>query len=209
MRLVYNRLVRIVETTGEPEVVAEFLRGELESERFGPGVRAALERRDVDSRLVTDPDLADAAANELRRELLGDVRSWGQAEGMFGGFPASVRWHRAVLTPDEVASILYIDWDWWLMASGGSRRATDAAERIRRGLLSGVSAGEHERIVARLATGPPLPRLIVVTPPDRSRLVLVDGHARLTGFMLFPESLPPELEVLLGEASGLERWGLF
>jgi hypothetical protein len=38
--------------------------------------------------------------------------------------------------------------------------------------------------------------------------VLVEGHVRLTAFFLFPEMLPEELQLYLGTAIGLDRWGL-
>jgi len=38
---------------------------------------------------------------------------------------------------------------------------------------------------------------------------LVEGHLRLTAYMLFPKYLPAELDVFLGEAEGLEGWGLY
>jgi hypothetical protein len=52
--------------------------------------------------------------------------------------------------------------------------------------------------------------LIVVR--ERSRpdfLVLVEGHVRLTAFFLYPEMLPEEMELYLGTAIGLDRWGLY
>lgn len=38
---------------------------------------------------------------------------------------------------------------------------------------------------------------------------MVGGHLRLTACMLFPQYLPAELEIFLGEAEGLEGCGLY
>jgi hypothetical protein len=108
-----------------------------------------------------------------------------------------------------VLSILYIDWDWWLHVSAGSRRPLDAAARIRAGEIPGSTVEEHEPIAARLRSADPPSELIVVTPPDHSRLVLLEGHFRLTAYALFPECLPDELEVFLGTSAEIGRWGLF
>ena len=123
---------------------------------------------------------------------------------MFRNFPADVAWSRAVLTRDEVASILFIDWDWWLTVTGGSRRPADAAATLRREAPDEVAW--HEPIARRLRSGPPLPELIVIRLGEGERLVVLEGHVRLTAFALFPEALPDELEVLLGESPALVRW---
>jgi hypothetical protein len=39
-----------------------------------------------------------------------------------------------------------------------------------------------------------------------SSLVVLEGHARLTGYMLARDQLPPELEVLVGSSAGMTRW---
>jgi hypothetical protein len=196
--------VRILARVDEAEVVATFLRAELESERFGAPIRAALERDGVPADAVIRPDFSDAGRNAYRRELLGEVRGWGRDEGLFQNFPDDFAWSRAAFARDEVASILYIDWDWWLTVTGGSRRPADAARRLRRESPSDVAW--HEPIARRLASGPALPELIVIRAGEGERLVVLEGHVRLTAFALFPEALPDELEVLLGESPGLDRW---
>ena len=72
-------------------MIAVFLRGELESERFGEKLREMLAGRELD-------DL-DAAG---RRALLEEHRAYESREGLFGGFPREVDWFRAALTRDEV-----------------------------------------------------------------------------------------------------------
>jgi hypothetical protein len=196
--------VRILGPVAEDEVVATFLRGELESERFGAPIRAALERDGVPPLVVTRPDVSNAGDNAYRRELLGEVRGWGRDERMFRNFPGDVAWSRAALTREEVASILYIDWHWWRRVTGGSRRPADAARTLRRASPSDVAW--HEPVARRLASGPPLPELIVVRIREGERLVVLEGHVRLTAFALFPEALQDTLEVLLGESAGLVRW---
>jgi hypothetical protein len=146
---------------------------------------------------------AELESPRFREEVLAGTRAWRMG-GLFDGFPDDIAWFRAALTRDEVLAIQYIDWDWWLRITDGSRLATDAADRIRRGLVEGVTAEEHEPIAARLRDGS-AQDLIVVGPP----LVLVEGHVRLTSYALFPEYLPPELELFLGESPRIEEWSNF
>jgi hypothetical protein len=78
----------------------------------------------------------------------------------------------------------------------------------RAGQAVGVSAEEHEPLAAALEMGRP-PELIAVTNSAHSPLVLVEGHYRLTAYALFPASLPPELEILLGVSDEITSWCQF
>src|SRR5690349_9521121 len=115
-------------------MIAVFLRGELDSERFGGAIKELLARHGLEDTVVRHPELADAEANAARRRLLDEHRAYERREGLFNGFPRDVAWHRALLSPGEVLDILFIDWDWWVELSGGSRRPRDAADRIRSGI---------------------------------------------------------------------------
>jgi hypothetical protein len=201
--------MRILGSVTEDEVIACYLRAELDSGRYGEKLHRLLERDAVDPDVVAQPGLADAEANRYRRELLDEHRGYDSRTGMFGRFPHQIHWYRAALTPDEVLSILYIHWDWWLTISGGSRRPVVAAERIRRGEIDGVTAEEHAEFAEALRSSASPAELIAVTKPDRSRIVVVEGHVRLTAYALFPEVLPEELEVYLGMAEDIDSWPSF
>jgi hypothetical protein len=184
-------------------MVATFLRAELDSQRYGPEIRALLDR---DVSVITGPRLDDEEENAYRASLLDAYRAWLRRDGLFSGFPHDVSWKRVALTRDEVLAIEYINWDWWLRISGGTRRPLDAAARIRAGLVPGADVAGDEAIARDAANHPPL---IAVSVPNRPKLVLVEGHVRLTAYALFPEYLPDELEILLGTSRSIERWSEF
>ncbi len=202
-RLGANEL-RIIESVSEAEVIACFLRAELDSGRYGEVLRKLLDRDGLDVDILTRPNLTDSAANRYRSRLLDEYRGFEQRIGLFGGFPERVDWHRAALSPQEVLEILYIDWEWWLEISDGTRRPKVAADKIRRGEVPGSTVEEH-RMLFDVAQ----PDLIVVTKPDRATLVVLEGHYRLTAYAMFPELLPDELELYLGEAEDMGAWGNF
>jgi hypothetical protein len=120
-------------------------------------------------------------------------RQWRERDGLFGGFPDDVEWERAALTPDEVLEILYINWDWWLKVSNGTRLPRLAAEGDR-------------AVAAAVATNP---ELIVVTTPERSKLVVLEGHIRVSSYADYPEYLPDELELYLGVSPRMAEWSNF
>jgi hypothetical protein len=197
--------MKLLHAVSEDEFVAVFLRGELDSSRYRETLRALLARDGRADEMLRRPNLVDTSENSYRRQLLDEHRAYERREGLFRDFPRQVDWLRAALCADEVLDILYIDWDWWLELSGGSRRPRDAARRVRAGEVSGVSADEgDERIAAAVQTGRQ-PELIAVTTSSHTPLVLVAGHVRLTAYALFPAYLPQELEILLGVSDEITR----
>jgi hypothetical protein len=201
--------MRLLRPISEDEVVAVFLRTEIESPRWREQIEEILARDGRDAAVIRRPDLSDPAANTYRRHLLEGYRAYEQRDGLFGRFPRDVEWHRASLTPGELLDILFIDWDWWLTVSGGSRRPRDAARLIASGAIAGASGPGHEPIAVALRTDSPPPELIAVTTPAKSKLVLLEGHVRLTAYALYPEYLPAELEILLGVSDHMAEWSLF
>jgi hypothetical protein len=200
--------VRSLRRIGEDEVVATYLRAELAG-RFGKGLRALLARDGRSTAVVSRPNVADADDNRYRRALLDEHRGYERGEEIFEGFPRGIEWWRMALSPEEVLGILYINWEWWRAASGGSRRPADAARRIRASEIPGVTVEEHEPIAAALCAGRRPPELIAVTTTERERLVLLEGHARLTAYALFPSCLREELEIILGVSDEIARWWAF
>ncbi len=201
--------LRIIGPVTEDEVIAAFLRAELGSGRYGEKLRGMLERDGVGVEVLERPDLTDSEQSAYRRRLLDEHRAFERREGLFEGFPEHVDWCRAALPPGEVLAIRYINWDWWNVVSDGTRSAVVAAERIRRGEIEGVTVDEHAEIAGTLAATNRPPELIAATKPDHARVVLVEGHARLTAYALFPELLPPELELYLGVAEDMDAWSEF
>lgn len=159
-------------------MIEAFIRAELESPRWREKILA----------------LGDLDA----RSLLEQHRAYERRDGLFGGFPRDVDWFRAVVTRDELLAIRYINWDWWLEVSEGTRDARVAARKIRAGEIPGVTVEEHEPRFDR--------PLIAAATPELSPLVLVEGHARLTAYALFPERVPDEAEILLGVSAEMSGW---
>ena len=192
--------MRLLERVTEDAVISAFLRAELDSDRFR--VRLAALLGDVAPEEVLTRDAA------YRRDLLARHRGW-RSEGLFDGFPKEVEWYRMAATPAEVLEIRFINWDWWLRISDGTREPRIAAHRIRGGLVPGADPEAHEPIAAALREPQSPAELIALTPPERSPVVLIEGHVRLTAYALFPQYLPDELDVFVGVAENAREWSEF
>jgi hypothetical protein len=179
-------------------MVALFLRTELPAARFRGTLQALLDQAGLPERLVTAPNLDDPAENQAREQLLTQHREYGTRTGLFEGFLHDVYWEWMVITPAELATVRYVDYDYWVELSGGTRLAADAAPRIRAGVAPfGVSSDWALGMAQAVADGARFPPL---------NLVVLEGHCRLTAYMLRPDRLPPELEVLVGSSPGMAGW---
>ena len=200
--------MRLLRPGSEAEMVALFLRTELASARFGAELGALLERAGLPERVVMSPRLDAAAGNQARLRLLTQHRGYGTRAEIFEGFPYDVRWQWMAITPAELAGVRFIDYDYWVELSGGTRLAVDAAPRIRAGVAPfGVPSDRLLGMAKAVAAGARFPPLILVTTGPGGDLVVLEGHARLTAFMLARDHLPPELEVLTGSSAAMSHWG--
>jgi len=191
----------------EAEMVALFLRTELTSDRWQDDLRALLERAGLPEDVVTAPDLDRDAENKARLRLLTEHRGYSTRTDYFPGFPDDVRWQWMAITPAELATVRYIEYDYWDELSGGTRLAVDAARRIRGGVTPfGVPNDRVLAMAQAVADGARFPPLILVTTGVGRDLVVLEGHVRLTALMLARNQLPPQLEVLIGSSPAMTRW---
>jgi hypothetical protein len=62
---------------------------------------------------------------------------------------------------------------------------------------------------AELATGPVVDGLIVMATPDRAKLVLLEGHSRLTAIFVGGLQRRITVRAYLGLSAEIEQWGCF
>jgi hypothetical protein len=63
----------------EDDMILAFLQAELPPPRFGPSYGECLRRFGRGPRIITNPDLANASENTIRKTLLTNVRAYRNA----------------------------------------------------------------------------------------------------------------------------------
>jgi hypothetical protein len=188
--------MRLLRPASEDDMVAVFLAAEVASERYGPQIAKLLTRLGQPFSVVERPDTRDEAANTVRRQVLAGYRDYPDGD-VFTGMPADVRWHYAALTPTELATVCYIDYDYWTEFSGGTRLAADGARRL--GPWQDQPLWTiHRQIAERLRMGKLPPPIILISEPGLANPVVIEGHKRLTVLLACRQLLPAEIDVLLG-----------
>ena len=196
-----------LEAISEDEFVASFLAGEIDSARFGDALLTLIREKGWDPSLVTDPRLGDAEECSCRRRLLAQHRGFGLDRELFEGFPTDVTWGRWRITRSELWSVLYINYSYWNVLSGGSRLPTDAAARILKGVAAYDVPNDGFMSAAQaLREGVEFPELILVRPDSSARPVVLEGHLRITAYALAPDHAPADLVVIMGQCPDMTRW---
>jgi hypothetical protein len=202
--------MRILRDISEDEMIAIFLQTEFHSSRFHQTIGELVRHEGIDPLVVESPDWSNAHENALRRTLLGVYRGYGRNAGYFQGFPMNVRWERVTLSRQELKQVRYIDYDYWVELSGGTRMAVDGARNALVGkVVFRVSSDGLVFMANQLRQGAQFPPLILVTKHNYEYLVVMEGHVRLTAYLIAPEWIPSELEVILGVSPQITDWGCY
>jgi hypothetical protein len=61
----------------------------------------------------------------------------------------------------------------------------------------------------KLRRGAQFPTLIFVAKDVDAYLVVMEGHVRLTAYLIAPEYIPSELEVIIGYSEQITEWGCY
>jgi hypothetical protein len=205
----------LVRESSEREMIAEFLRQEWAAqERYGALIREALAAHGESPELITDETLTDHLPSAARRRaVFGTYRGYGTDRPSYlGTFPdRGVVWDRVALTPDELLATRYIRYSFWEELSGGTRSPVVAAKRILandlpRTLLYQEAREAFLALADRLRGGLEVPPLILVSADNGVTRVVLEGHARITGYALAPEVIPDPIVCLLGRSAAVAEW---
>jgi hypothetical protein len=199
--------MRFIEALNEDCVVAHFLKHEMRSDRFGRAICNLLEQNGWPASLLEEPDLQSAEECLIRAKTLTEFRGYQRNADMFEGFPNDVAWARFAISDLELMQVRYIDYSYWNELSGGSRLPSDAAIRIRNGATAfGMSTHHFLEMAEALRNGAKYPELILVGAEPHSALVVLEGHARLTGYALAPDCIPRDLTAIVGLSAAMSAW---
>lgn len=199
--------MRLIKPSDENEVVLTFLKGEIDSPRFGPQYRKLLMHYSSNRSIIDNGNMTNYEENQIRKELLGAVRGYGKNSYLFKDFPQNVNWERVELSDEELDSLLYANHPTWITLSAGSRLVKDGAKNVRT-IRTEENANENILAVANaIEAGAVYPALLAAS--DTQKVVLIEGHTRATSYYLVKPELRKGLQFLLGTSDLMDRWYYF
>lgn len=184
--------MRVIRKSSAEEATLEWLKAELDSERFGGDLRDAIESLGYDEKIVTEAELTSKSENEARWRILKRYRTWLDRD--FDNY----EWEQVELSREEVANLNYIDYSYWNELSDGTHKVGQAATNVAEGkIVFDVPNDRFFAVAEAVETGAPLPPIVLVSG-DTNIGEILEGHLRATGYMLAQQT-PLPLRAIWGK----------
>ena len=202
--------MKLIGQISEDEVISEFLMGEVNSSRFGKNIINNLKKDKKPKKIIIKPNLKNKKENLSRKKLLGKIRGFGKNKKIFENFPKEIIWNKAIFDKKELKKVRYIDYSYWNELSNKSRLPIEAVKKISKGEKAyDVSNDGFFEILSVIKQKKKFPKMIFVAKNKKSRIVVLEGHARLTAYFLASRYIPKEMEVIIGFSEKIINWDLY
>ncbi len=176
--------MNVIRKSNEDEMILEFLKGEISSNRFNKKLSDVLDKLCLDKKIILDGKFSNDE-NKLRKEIMFLYRGYPDKE-LFNNFPKEIEWEFVSFDEEDLDKIYYIDYDYWDLLSRGSSKSSGASITIREGReIYEVSNKPFLDGVEYLKDNS-FPPIILLTCNDE-RFLIIEGHSRITVYGLVPE----------------------
>jgi hypothetical protein len=204
--------MKILKKTTEDDMIAIFLKTEIDSKRFSDKLNEILINKNIDLKIIINPNIKNKEENDTRRYILNEYRGYEDKNRLFEGFPTNIEWYYILLNKDDIRRIRYINYDYWVELSKGSRYAIDAAKNIRKGIeVYGISNKHFIEVSEAFKRRTKFEPLILIAPiEDKEDMIVLEGHLRLTAYALAINYFD-KIKVIVGYSSRkeLEKWCMY
>ena len=182
--------MKVIRNSSLDEVVLVWLQAELTSDRFKNDLQKSLDKYELSTQIITNPDLSDKSENGLRLKVLKDYRDWFEDDVYI------YDWKLVELAVDDVQALHYIDYSYWNKLSDNTHLVGVAAENVKRGTVVFDVSNAHFFAIAKAVEAGVRFAPIVILEREQG-LEIVEGHARATGYLLAENATNP-LQAVIG-----------
>lgn len=186
--LYYKRMLKMIyiREASEDEMIYEFLKGEIKSDRFQSQIMNVLDELKLSADVIENANLSNVNENQDRKRIMRNFRGYGSNMHIFENYPCITRWIFAECTTGDINNIQYINYSYWNELSKNTHSPLSAADTIREGKeIYGVSNSGAINGVKYLKNGGVFPPIILLTS-DNKNFIILEGHSRMTVYGLAP-----------------------
>jgi hypothetical protein len=194
--------MKILEKVSERVMVAEFLRAEIDSPRWGANILSRLNMDGRSREVVDNPNLLDDGESNYRARLLAFRGYRNQA--VFYGFPEAVQWYKILMTHIDLENALVMNSAPWPEFSGGTRLAGDTSRNFQTGKINHAVLSDIKATSDLLKEGYILAKLILVGEGLERPLVILEGHVR--AMAILQSDVGKEVRTIVGLSPKMHRW---
>lgn len=176
--------MKVIRTSSEDEMLLEFLKGELTSERFSKNIQNVLDKLNLNSDIIFNGDISSNNQNQLRKKIMKLFRGYPNVD-LFERFPKNIEWKFVEFEETDIDKIYYINYDYWNELSNNTSKPTEAAKNIINGIeIYNVSNQPFIDGKKKLdfCSFPP----IIILTCNEEKYLIIEGHSRMTIYGLNP-----------------------
>lgn len=179
--------MNVIRNSNENEMILEFLKGEIKSNRFNKDLYKVLNELNIDENIIVNGNINKDEENKLRLNIMNKYRGYPNKE-LFENFPNIYEWKYAELNSNDIDKIYYIDYDYWNILSNNTSKSTIAAKVINSGKeVFDVSNKQYIDGLKYLDNNK-FPPIILITC-NEIKYLIIEGHLRMTVYGLDPSKL--------------------
>ena len=176
--------MKLIRKSNEDEMILEFLKGELSSDRFNNKLINVLDDLDISKDIILNGKFT-LEENNLRKRIMSVYRGYPDKE-LFNKFSRNISWVFVEFEENDLNNIYYIDYVYWNLLSRGTSKSIDASITIKEGTeIFEVSNKPFIDGVEYLKKNS-FPPIILITCNDK-KYFIIDGHSRVTIYGMIPE----------------------
>ena len=179
--------MKLIKNTNESEMILEFLKGELNSNRFNNDLNKVLNKLNIDCNIITNGNILNLEENKLRLKIMKEYRGFPDKE-LFERFPKVIDWKYVSLSEEDLDNIYYIDYDYWNLLSNNTSRPSEAVKVIKNGIEVYDISNQPFLDGVEYLKNNTFPPLILLTCNDEKYLI-IEGHSRMTIYAFIPNKL--------------------
>lgn len=173
--------------SSEAEMILEFLKGEIKSNRFNENLTETLNQLNLDSSIIENGNILNEKENLLRLKIMKIFRGYPDKE-LFKNFPKIDEWCLVKLNSHDIDNVYYIDYDYWNELSNKTSKPTEAVKVINsKKEIYGVSNQPFLDGVEYVKENK-FPPVILLTCNNKKYLI-IEGHSRMTVYGFDPTKL--------------------
>lgn len=190
--------MHVIRPLTDDEMVAAFLKAEMQSSRFRPRIDKWVKADDPRLAWLSDPDVADAVQCEFRAFVLSHTRGWrSDREGsLLKSLPHDTQWQLVRMSLDELLWVRFIKEGYWIKHTNG--------ERTFEALIEHAPADSPILEISRFMTASAYQHPMIAVGHDlASGLVMMEGNGRLSGAAA---SGVKTFDVIIGTSPSMSSW---
>ena len=179
--------MKLIKDTNESEMILQFLKGELNSNRFNNDLNKVLNNLNIDCNIITNGNILNLEENKLRLKIMKEYRGYPDKE-LFERFPKVIDWKYVSLSEEDLDNIYYIDYDYWNLLSNNTSRPSEAVKVIKNGIEVYDISNQPFLDGVEYLKNNTFPPVILLTCNDEKYLI-IEGHSRMTIYAFMPNKL--------------------